>query len=283
LSVDRRVFARGVSGIVAPEALRILSEPTGTPVPFVGLFPPERGAMPRIDPIRSVELHSRGASHAERRRRSSTRIRRIGATIACAFFLSTACDRRAANEAKGGGAETGPRSVPSRATRTLVRDGCEVRGKVAASHYVAMTRGDLSVEFRVALEVKNTGDRPLTYDAAECIFLPSKGTPLRCVTRKTKESAESGAAKKASAEDYETVVLAAGATEDYEYGTNGYTVDLLTDAGDGPLNVVFGLTYRGEDVSERFVARLPRLSNLPRTSIAGEMKNAAQLTFERLR
>lgn len=148
--------------------------------------------------------------------------------------------------------------------------GCKKRGSVSIEGEVS--RGFYSsfgssavvspLEYVVDLKVTNNSSRPITYTMVQTAFVPYKGTPLISKTFAYNKSDSQDSYGKGSDK---SVTLAPQASEEFHSTTNGYTFDLLRDAGNKPLQFSFTLFLNDKIVAGPLRANLPEISNLVST------------------
>lgn len=120
--------------------------------------------------------------------------------------------------------------------------------RVAVSARVSTGYESGQEEYRVSVTISNVGGDSLEFDVAEAAFFPSGGKVLRMPTTSTQRD--------------HVFRLAAGESDKFEWGTNGYTFDLLEDAGAAPLYFRLELKRGLNRVAGPYVAKLPHLSGL---------------------
>lgn len=114
-----------------------------------------------------------------------------------------------------------------------------------------------SMQYTVKLVLKNTGQKEITYDEIKVFFSPKEGTPLRINTHLSIDQ------KPNVSEKYELFRLKPGESDERDYSTNGYTSDLLRDAGNDPLMFAIVFVRQGKVVAGPYRTFLPQLQGLP--------------------
>lgn len=125
--------------------------------------------------------------------------------------------------------------------------------------------GTSPIAYRTVVTVANSGGTPIVFDTVVCAFVPANGEPLICKTYvfdKTK-----GYSPDAYSRDLLTEAIHAGAVKTFESSTDGYTFDLLRNAGNLPLKFVFTLIVGpgtpAPIVVGPYEADLPGIQELP--------------------
>ena len=127
------------------------------------------------------------------------------------------------------------------------------------------TTGTSPVAYRTVVTVVNSGSTPIVFDTIVCVFVASTGKPLTNKTYvfdKTKGYSQDGYSG-----DLLTATIHAGAVEAFEASTDGYTFDLLQNAGGLPLKFLFTLIVGpgtpAPIVVGPYEADLPGIEELP--------------------
>lgn len=111
-----------------------------------------------------------------------------------------------------------------------------------------------SIAYRVIIGVTNNGINSLAFDALQGAFVPDSGTPLE---QTLSERTMTGGGESS------TIRIAAGKGQTFSFTSDGYTADLLKDAGNGALKFKVKLMSGGSPIVAPCVAVLPSLKNLP--------------------
>jgi len=133
-------------------------------------------------------------------------------------------------------------------------------------------------EYRVKVVIKN-GDQPLKFDKVVAVFIPSQGQPLVQPTIKYVEGQDQ---TPGTTGELEPFILQPQESEEFNYQTNGYTMDLLADVGDYPLQFSITLMYQDKAIIGPYHANLPDLAQLPsydKSLSEGKELKATQLEF----
>lgn len=184
-------------------------------------------------------------------------------------------ERSGVTAAGQGSAVTGSESAGS--------DSLVVTGEVSQEHYTSLVSDPLSVPYayHVTVNVKNAGTAPIVYDAIEAQFIPANGKPLgmtqRSVAAGTDSVEKTGATEPSLDEE-----LPPNDSKSFDFSTNGYTLELLHNAGDAPLRFAVAFVKNNHAVSDVFVADLPALDELPfYETLEIEKEKAKPLAFTR--
>ncbi|MCK5061846.1 hypothetical protein KAR28_04815 [Candidatus Parcubacteria bacterium] len=121
------------------------------------------------------------------------------------------------------------------------------------------------VAYRVNITVKNCGENPIVYDTAICAFVPSSGRPLFNKIYIYDEAR--GNNEENYRRDLKTDVIESNLTRMFTSTTNGFTYNLLHDAGSLPLQIVFTLLIGNSEPAQSVIgsygANLPDIQTLP--------------------
>ena len=117
------------------------------------------------------------------------------------------------------------------------------------------------IEFRVDVGIKNNSHKPFVYDQIESVFTSGHGRPLvqrTFVYDKNKDMGYSGYEKG----NKKTDTIIPGERKEFNHATDGYTFDLLRNAGDQPIK--FGIAFMLDEkiVVGPFFTELPNLEKL---------------------
>ena len=139
--------------------------------------------------------------------------------------------------------------------------GISIEGEVSRGHYSSFGSSMTvsPVEYVVDLKITNKSSRPITYTMIQSAFIPYKGTPL---ISKTFAYNKNDSMESYGKGNDKPITLAPGASEEFHPATNGYTFDLLRDAGDMPLQFSFTMFFNNKIVAGPMKANLPDLSGL---------------------
>jgi hypothetical protein len=143
-----------------------------------------------------------------------------------------------------------------------------IEGEVSKGYYSSFGSSMTvsPVEYAVDLKITNIGSRPISYTSARSIFVPYKGTPLILETYVYNKSDSRNSYGKGNDK---LMTLSPGASEEFHPATDGYTFNLLRDAGDRPLQFCFILVLNDTVIAGPMRANLPQLSDLVSTYFAG--------------
>jgi hypothetical protein len=185
------------------------------------------------------------------------RIAVLVAAVCCAIPL--ACNKPSSTPSGAAGTVPAPQ-VPTG------EEGSLVTAEVYQEHYVTISDNpDVSpIAYHVTVTVKNSGSNPIVYDTVQAAFLPGEGkNPLIMTTHPYDK--DRGDKQEAYKKDRKSATIAPGATETFNFTTNGYTFKLLRDAGKAPLEFVV-ILVKGDDpvipVVGPYAAPLPALNDL---------------------
>lgn len=118
------------------------------------------------------------------------------------------------------------------------------------------------IEYVVDVKITNNTSRPIAYTLIQSAFIPQKGTPLVINTFAYNKSDSRDSYGKGNDK---VVTIAPYGSKEFHPATNGYTMNLLRDAGDKPLQFSFAIILNNEIVAGPFKANLPDLASLKST------------------
>ena len=149
-----------------------------------------------------------------------------------------------------------------------------VSGEASRETYVSMMGGGLGdvgvpLAYHVAVTLKNSGTTNVTFDEIQGAFVPFQGQPLiqRTFAYDRSKGESVGAYEKGG---NSLNVLEPGKSLDFDYTTDGYTMELLAAAGEQPLQFHLVLFRGGSPVAGPFVADLPNLADLPQYELTSK-------------
>jgi len=138
-----------------------------------------------------------------------------------------------------------------------------IKGEVGQESFHSLSSSVAPIAYSVKVTLENKGGNSITLDQIVSHFIPSNGKALTLRTF---------FAKGPSGLNYEnyrktptgSITISAGGSKTWNFTTNGYTFDLLSDAGDEPL--MFGISFLkdGKPVIRSFITSLPKeIQDLP--------------------
>ena len=107
---------------------------------------------------------------------------------------------------------------------------------------------DGAAEYKVQVKLRNTGKSDITYSGADVYFISTATYRLHVTSRKMTG---------------ESVIIAPGGEEDFDFRTDGYTTNLLVQAAGNKLSFQFRLMRDTETIAGPYTATLPRFADLP--------------------
>jgi hypothetical protein len=159
--------------------------------------------------------------------------------------------------------------------RSKAANGVSVQGEVSKEIYFNMMGGEtgLPLAYHVKVYLHNSGTQNILFDEIQGAFVPSQGQPLIQSTFAYDKSKGEALEAYQSSQNTPTV-LEPGKSLEYNYTTDGYTMDLLATVGNQPLQFHIVLFRHKSVISGPYVANLPDLFSLPQyeLTLAGEQK-----------
>ncbi len=160
-----------------------------------------------------------------------------------------------------------------------------VEGEVTQEIYMSLGGGGIGstaspIAYHVKVTIRNLSSMPITFNEIIADFFPEQGTHLKQMTYAYDEKMGD------NQESYQVdarkpINLAVGESREWNFGTNGYTFNLLRDAGDKPLRFSITFNNNKQTIAGPFIATLPdlqTLSSYEKTILDKEAKGQ-QLTF----
>jgi hypothetical protein len=117
----------------------------------------------------------------------------------------------------------------------------------------------------VEVRLKNTGAAALTFDTVELAFTPGKAKPLRLMVTSYAPSnkLDEYGAPMIDKKKVLTKTVNPGDEEKWNADTDGYTHQMITQAGGEPVVFSIALLSKGRKIAGPFRASLPDLDSLP--------------------
>ncbi len=160
------------------------------------------------------------------------------------------------------------------ACKTGAGSAVSVEAEASRAFYNTMGLGGgttAPVEYKVKVTIRNTGTSALTWDQLQAEFYPEHGRHLT-IPMFPYDPEKGGDERAYQQGGKKSLKLAPGASQDFEFGTDGYTFDLLGEADRKPLRFSVAVLFDGTAIAGPYVALLPPLNDLPsyeRALVAG--------------
>lgn len=178
----------------------------------------------------------------------------------------------------------------NRATTPLSMSPISVEGEVYQGAYTSFgSSANVSpVEYRVKFTISNDGSAPVVFDEIKTAFIPQNGKSLGSTIQKTQgesldpEQFKSGDVLEDSSK--KPWILEPGKSEEFQSATNGYTSEILLEAGDEPVQFAVHVFRDNEPVAGPFYASLPKIESLPSfeaTLVDKDAQKGKRLSFFR--
>ena len=152
-------------------------------------------------------------------------------------------------------------TIVTQSGKVITRDSnddhvLEVIMELTRENYNSMGFSSSSpIAYHVKMKITNKGKLDIKYDRIFSGFIPPRGKALEMQTYPFVSGAR--------ATDSNPFTLVPGKTEEYDFTTNGYTMDLLANANGQPLVFVM-ILLRGEEVVYKTQqVALPPVGDLP--------------------